>query len=153
MNQVWQSEIVSTFLMFLLALAAGSVLPLGSEWFFIALLVQGHSIVLVTVAATLGNTLGGWLTFILGRYAGTKLHERQTQEKQRRWQYANATYKKFGVWSLLLSWVPILGDILVVIAGIMKAPKVLSIALIFVGKAARYLTIAYAWQAGSTLLN
>lgn len=153
MNEVWQSEIVSTFLMFILALAAGSVLPLGSEWFFLALLSQGSSVVLITFSATLGNTLGGWLTFILGRYAGTKLREHQAQDTQRRWRYARATYQKLGVWSLLLSWVPLLGDVLVVIAGVMKTPTGLSLSLIFIGKALRYVMIAYTWQAGSKLLG
>lgn len=148
MNQIWQSEIVATFLMFLLALAAGSIFPVGSEWLFITLLAEGHVVWLMIVSATLGNTLGGWLTFLLGRYAKQKISKRQKNSSTNRWRYAEALYQRYGVWSLLLSWVPLLGDILVLIAGLLRAPTGLSLLLIFLGKAVRYALIAYVWQVG-----
>ena len=133
--------IAEASLMFLLALAAGSILPVGSEWYLVAWLV--------TTAAIIGNTVGGWLTFALG-VGGRKLYER-SHELPRRFQVAESLFARYGRWSLLFSWVPLLGDILVGLAGVAKLPWKSSFVLIFIGKALRYLLIYSVW-AGLTHL-
>ncbi len=136
-------------LMFLLALAAGSILPVGSEWYLVLLLEQGAIPWLVTGAAILGNTLGGWLTFALGM-GGRKLYER-SHEVPKRFQVAESLFARYGSWSLLFSWIPLLGDIIVGLAGAAKLPWRTSFILIFTGKALRYLLIYSVW-AGLTHL-
>ncbi|KZY95887.1 hypothetical protein A3746_11940 [Oleibacter sp. HI0075] len=141
--------IAEASLMFLLALAAGSILPVGSEWYLVLLLEQGAVAWLVTTAAILGNTAGGWLTFALG-VGGRKLYER-SHELPRRFQVAESLFARYGRWSLLFSWVPLLGDILVGLAGAAKLLWKSSFVLIFIGKALRYLFIYSVW-AGLTHL-
>ena len=135
--------IIETGMMFLLAFAAGSVLPVGSEWYLVLLLEQGAIAWLVTSAAILGNTGGGWLTFALGR-GGRKLYER-SHEVPRRFRAAETLFARYGSWSLLFSWVPLLGDILVALAGAVQLPWKRSLVLIFIGKALRYYLVYRVW--------
>ena len=140
---VFSDDLTNLLIIFLLSFAAGSVLPLGSEWFVIVLLEKNISALWVVALATLGNTLGGYLTWWLGK-AGRAWYDSK-RVLSRRGRAAEALFKRYGVWSLLLSWVPIVGDILVVLAGISRTPTALSLILIFIGKLLRYVFLALAW--------
>jgi membrane protein YqaA with SNARE-associated domain len=106
---------------------------------------QGSPAALVGVA-TIGNVAGAVLNFALGRGA---LH---FQDKS--WfplrgatsARAQAWFARFGVWSLLLSWVPVIGDPLTVIAGVLRVNFWVFLGLVSLGKALRYLLIAGVWQ-------
>jgi membrane protein YqaA with SNARE-associated domain len=95
------------------------------------------------LAATLGNTLGAVVNWLLGRYL---LHF-----QNRRWFYfsraqidkAQRWFQRYGYWSLLLAWAPIGGDALTLIAGIMKVRLGLFLLLVGSGKALRYISVFY----------
>ncbi|MBY0432225.1 MAG: VTT domain-containing protein [Rhodospirillales bacterium] len=92
--------------------------------------------------ATAGNTLGAWSNWLLGRYC--------LRWQGRRWfpvgaealARAGGWFKRYGSWSLLLSWLPVVGDPLTMAAGLMGINVWLFLALVGLGKAARYLAIA-----------
>ncbi len=141
MSEQWLSEPISALLsLFVLSFAAGSVLPLGSEWYFAWLLSEQHNPTGLWWAATTGNTLGGILTWWLGK-AGRARYEK-SHALPAGWETATRLFRRFGIWSLLLSWVPVVGDILVLMAGISQTPRRLSWLLIFIGKGLRYGVLA-----------
>ncbi|GHE21010.1 YqaA family protein [Halomonas urumqiensis] len=136
--------------LFLVAFASATLLPGGSEVWLARLWCLGESPAALWAVATLGNTLGSLVNVWLGRYA------RRFQE--RRWFPASPTqlaraerwYLRFGEWSLLASWVPLIGDPLTVLAGVLRLPWWRAIVLIALAKGARYavvLVLARQWLA------
>ena len=137
----------SYLLLFGSAFLAATILPFYSEVVLFALLREGGDPVALTITATLGNTLGALVNWVLGRYL---LHF-----QDRRWFYfrrsqidkAQRWFQRYGFWSLLLAWAPVGGDALTLIAGIMKVRLWLFLLLVGTGKALRYISVVYleAW--------
>lgn len=123
--------------LFILSFAAATLLPLGSEWLLILMLTKGFSPITSLIVATAGNTLGSYVNYFLGYWAHDWLEEKRSQPN-RSWQRAERWFQKYGVWSLLLAWVPVVGDPLTFIAGILKAPWLRALLLILVSKLGRY---------------
>lgn len=133
----------SLFILFASAFLAATILPFYSEVVLFALLRAGGDPLLLVIVATLGNTLGAVVNWILGRFL---LHF-----QDRRWFYfkpeqiarAQDWYQRYGFWSMLLAWLPIGGDALTFIAGIMKVRLDVFLLLVGTGKAARYIAIVF----------
>ena len=93
-------------------------------------------------AASVGNTLGAAVNWFLGRaierYGGRRWFPASEKQIER----ASRWYAKWGRWSLLLSWMPIGGDALTVVAGVLREPFPSFLALVAVAKTARYLVVA-----------
>ena len=134
---------ISYFVLFGSAFLAATILPFYSEVFLFAMLRDGGNPFILVAVATLGNTLGAVVNWFLG------LHLLKYQDK--RWFYfsrkqiskAQAWYQRYGFWSLLFAWLPIGGDALTLIAGIMKVRLWLFLLLVGAGKALRYLSVVY----------
>jgi membrane protein YqaA with SNARE-associated domain len=129
--------------LFLMALAAGSILPMQSEAALAGLLLATKLPPLALVlVATAGNAAGSAINWLLGR--GIE------RFKDRAWfpvgapmlEKAKAWYHQYGRWSLLLSWVPVIGDPLTVVAGVMRERFWTFILLVTVAKLARYAAVA-----------
>jgi len=125
--------------LFLLSFVAATLLPAQSEIAIGTLHhAGGYPAVPLLLAATMGNVLGSLVNWWLGRYL---LHF-----QDRRWfpvgpapmERATRWFRRFGVWSLLLAWLPIVGDPLTLVAGVMRVPLPWFLLLVTVGKAARY---------------
>lgn len=121
--------------LFVLAFLSASLLPMGSAWLLLLLLSQGSSPLLVWLIASAGNTLGSVLNYALGYYARHWVRARQSRE---RWQQAERWFDRYGIWSMLFAWLPIIGDPLTLVAGVLRANFLLFIVLVTLGKAARY---------------
>ena len=129
--------------LFLAAFGAASLLPLQSEALLMALLLtEQHSLAGLLLAATLGNVLGSCLNALLGRYLQRWQDRRWFPVKAQQLERARERYHRFGRWSLLLSWVPVIGDPLTVIAGVMREPWWSFLLLVTLAKAGRYLVLA-----------
>ena len=125
--------------LFILALLAASLLPLGSEWLLLVLLSQQLDPLALWLVASAGNTLGSVLNYALGYYAADRVIARQqSQLKLRRWQQAERWFGRYGIWSMLLAWLPLAGDLLTLVAGVLRANFPLFLLLVAIGKAARY---------------
>ncbi len=129
--------------LFCLSFLAATVLPLGSEWLLVTLLMQGQSAPQVVAIATIGNFLGGLTTYGLGYYGSTFITTKILRISTKDSGKAMQLYQKYGVWSLLLSWVPIIGDPLCLVAGSLKLHPALFAVFVFIGKGARYWALAY----------
>ena len=130
-------------LLFASAFLAATILPFSSEVVLFSLLRDGGEPVALVVVATLGNTLGSVVNWALGLYL---LHF-----QDRRWFYfsrdqidkAQRWYQRFGYWSLLFAWLPLGGDALTLIAGIMKLRLWLFLLLVGTGKGLRYISVVF----------
>jgi len=129
--------------LFLAAFGAATILPFQSEVVFAAMAVdETAALWLLVLVASLGNTLGSVVNYWLGLFV--------EHFKDRRWfpatpaQLARAQtwYLKYGVWTLLLSWAPF-ADPLTVVAGVLRTPFWLFLALVSVAKTGRYLVLAW----------
>lgn len=128
-------------MMFFGAFLAATLLPGGSEVLLIALLNQHPAMwIALVVSASVGNTLGAMTSFYLGRLG--RMAKTPQQLSQGKHAKGLALIERYGVWSLLLAWAPVIGDILCVLAGWLKLPPLASLLMIFIGKTLRYLLIA-----------
>nr|WP_299653729.1 YqaA family protein [uncultured Jannaschia sp.] len=131
--------------LFLSALVAATMLPAQSELVLAALLRSGDwSTSGLLASASVGNVLGSLVNYGLGRGAETF--------RDRRWFPASATalvraqrwYRRYGRWSLLLSWMPIIGDPLTVAAGLLREPIWRFLLLVTIAKVGRYVVLTIA---------
>jgi membrane protein YqaA with SNARE-associated domain len=134
--------------LFLVALLSASILPLQSEAVLVGLLLSNnYPVWLLLTVASVGNVLGSILNWYLGRYIQHFQQRRWFPVKPKQLEKASRWYLKYGKWSLLLSWVPIIGDPLTVIAGVLREPFLPFLLLVTIAKISRYLVLA-----GITLL-
>ncbi len=129
--------------LFVVSFLASTVLPVGSEWLLVALLLKGYSLPLTVTVATAGNTLGACTTYALGLWGGQVLVTRLLKINPESLERARRVYARHGAWSLLFSWVPILGDPLCAFSGLFRTPWWLFLVLVLSGKLARYLVLAW----------
>lgn len=134
--------------LFLSAFLSATLLPGSSEAALVALLAtgQGSPGALVAVA-TAGNVLGSLVNWGIGRFFAHYRDRRWFPVDRRNYDRAIGWYSRYGIWSLLFAWLPIVGDPLTLIAGVLRTDLRLFLPLVTAGKLARYLVIAggYLW--------
>lgn len=128
--------------LFAAAFGSATLLPMQSEAVLLGLLSTGaYAAVVLIFVATLGNVLGSMLNWWLGS-AIVRFKERAwfpiSADKLSR---AQKTYSRYGYWSLLLSWVPVIGDPITLIAGVMKEPLWRFIGIVTIAKLGRYVIL------------
>ncbi|MGW8313168.1 MAG: YqaA family protein [Desulfuromonadales bacterium] len=138
--------------LFFLSFLASTLIPLGSEWLLIALIAQNFAPVPVVLVASAGNYLGACTSYGIGLYGSTFLTTRILRMSDNERARAERFFARYGVWSLLLSWLPLVGDPLCVVAGMMKVGFARFTILVVAGKAARYAAVAWATLVGRQLL-
>jgi membrane protein YqaA with SNARE-associated domain len=124
------------------AFLAATILPGSSEALLTALLIRSpDDAVTLFIAATAGNTAGAALNWSLGRFL-MRFADRRWFPVSPGWiERASAWFRRFGVWLLFFSWVPIIGDPLTVVAGLLRVRFALFLAIVALGKAARYAAV------------
>lgn len=133
-------------LLFLSAFGAATLLPLQSEAVLLSLLIQKqHSVIALIAVASLGNILGSCVNWWLGLKIEQYKDKRWFPVSERKLQQAQQIYQKYGFWSLLLSWVPVIGDPITLIAGLMKENFARFLLMVSVAKIGRYLFIYLAY--------
>ncbi|MFN3359654.1 MAG: YqaA family protein [Pseudomonas sp.] len=129
--------------LFFAAFGAATLLPLQSEAVLVGLLLSGqYSLVWLLGIATLGNVLGSVVNWWLGRWVEHFRQRRWFPVSDRQLEKARNHYQRWGHWTLLLSWVPIIGDPLTLVAGIMREPFWRFLLLVTLAKGARYGVLA-----------
>lgn len=126
------------FGLFLSAFLAATLLPAYSEILFAGLLSAGHDPLALWLWASAGNTLGSAVNWTLGRYLLHFSDRRWFPFRRQNLATAQAWFQKWGVWSLLLAWLPVGGDALTFIAGVMRVHFGIFFLLTAIGKATRY---------------
>ncbi|WNZ57115.1 YqaA family protein [Microbulbifer sp. MKSA007] len=129
--------------LFVSAFLAATILPLSSEIVMTGLLLQGLSPWALIIVATTGNVAGSLLNYALGYWASLGMIKKWLRMSEEEFVKAEQRFKKYGVFSLFFSWVPIIGDPLTVMAGILRIRLVWFLLLVAMGKCLRYLVICY----------
>lgn len=133
--------------LFLAAFAAATLLPAQSEALLIALLLsEQYPAWLLLAVASSGNVLGSLLNWWLGRCVERFRERRWFPVSPSQLEKAQRAYQRYGHWSLLLSWVPIIGDPLTVVAGVMREPWWRFLLIVTLAKVGRYLVLLLATQ-------
>ena len=133
---LWFSD-SALWVLFFSGFLSATLLPGGSEASLIATLkLQAYPLSWILVVATFGNTLGGITNYALGCWLPNRTQSSKHGHKAVAW------LQKYGFWSLLLSWLPIIGDPLCLAAGWLRLPFWPSFSMIFIGKALRYSLLA-----------
>ncbi len=133
------------------AFLAATVLPLSSEAVFAGLLASGQGDPrALLVVATVANTLGSAVNWLIGRGIEHFRDRPWFPVDAARYAAAVRHFNRYGLWSLLFAWLPLVGDPLTVVAGALKVPFGRFIVLVAIGKAARYLVVflGTAWLIG-----
>lgn len=134
--------------MFSGAFLAATLLPGGSEVLLIGLLQHNSEPWLaLLVVASIGNTLGALTSYYLGRIG--RFAKSPEDFNNKHYQRALSWFERFGVWALLLSWLPLIGDLLCLMAGWLKLPLASSIVMILIGKTVRYSVIVFIFMAAT----
>ncbi|MCP4971129.1 MAG: DedA family protein [Arcobacter sp.] len=128
--------------LFISALVSATLFPLGSEALLIYDIKQGYNLFLLIFFASLGNILGSVINYYLGLKGEEYLESKKILKKQKIEKY-KTFFDKYGAFSLLLSWAPIIGDPITLIAGILKYDIKKFLLLVSISKTLRYVILAY----------
>ena len=134
---------LACFGIFASAFVSATLLLAQSEAVLGALLVEGsHSPVVLIAVATLGNTLGAATNWLLGLGVNRFKERRWFPVQPERLAQAERWYRRWGRWSLLLSWAPVFGDALCLAAGVLREPFRSFFCIVLAAKLMRYVAVA-----------
>ncbi|MBU8977836.1 MULTISPECIES: YqaA family protein [unclassified Lysobacter] len=128
--------------LFFIAFVAATLLPAQSEGALVGLQLAGYAPWALVLAASVGNVLGSTVNWFLGRELVRFSDRRWFPVKPAAMARAQAWYARYGKWSLLLSWMPIIGDPLTLAAGAMREPLRVFVVLVAIAKTGRYVALA-----------
>ena len=126
--------------LFITCFLAATILPIASEVFLITMLAAKYDPLSSLLIASSGNTLGSYLNFGIG-YIGNPEWLKKLRVKQKTIESWKASIQKYGVWLALLSWLPIVGDIIGIALGFFRANIFWSFIFMAIGKFIRYLVV------------
>ena len=129
--------------LFLVSFLASTLLPLGSEWLLVMMLASGYEPLSTIAVATAGNYLGAVATYLIGMYGGAWLVTKVLRISPEQQERARNGYRRYGAFSLLFSWLPIIGDPLCMVGGVLRINFWLFSLLVASGKLARYAVAAW----------
>lgn len=134
---------LGVFGLFFSAFLAATILPLSSEVVLTALLLNGLSAPTLIIVATTGNVLGSLTNYALGYWASLAVIKKWLKISEDEFIQAEQRFKKYGMLSLCFAWVPIIGDPLTVMAGVLRIRLLWFFLLVTLGKLLRYIFISY----------
>ncbi len=130
--------------LFVISFLAATILPFSSELTLAGLIATSdYDNLLLLIAASFGNVLGSVVNWALGSYSRNLTTKKWFPFKETQIERSSKWFRKFGKWSLLFAWVPVLGDPLTLVAGILRVKFIDFIILVAIGKVSRYLIVFY----------
>jgi len=130
--------------LFVISFLAATILPFSSELTLAGLMAtSSYDNLLLLAVASLGNILGSVVNWILGFYSRNLAKKKWFPFKDKQIKNSSKWFSKFGKWSLLFAWVPIIGDPLTLAAGLLRVKFIEFLILVTIGKVSRYLIIFY----------
>ena len=137
--------------LFLSALLAGSILPFSSELVLTVLVQMGAYPMGCFLAASVGNTIGGLICYWLGYLGNMQWIERWLKIDHSKMQRVEGKVRQYGAWMGVFGVLPWVGDVIIVLLGLMRCNIYVTTFTMFVGKAGRYLLMVLALQGINTL--
>ncbi len=138
------NSLVAYSSLFISSFLSSTILPGHSEITITTLiLLEKYSQFLLIFFASLGNILGSIVNWFLGLYITKFVNKSWFSFSKKQLDKSSSWYLKYGKWSLFLSWVPIIGDPLTIVAGMFRVPLIIFIIIVSISKALRYIFVGY----------
>lgn len=129
--------------LFSAAFLAATLLPAQSEAVLVGLiLADRYPLIALLIVATLGNVSGSVANWLIGRFIEHFRHRPWFPVSEKSLARAEDWYRRYGLWSLLLAWMPVIGDPITVIAGVLRTPFPIFLVLVTIAKLGRYLVLS-----------
>ena len=136
--------LISYFQLLIISFLAATILPLSSELILSTmLLTDSFDKYLLLVVASFGNIFGSSVNWYLGKKILIFKDKKWFPVNEKQIAKSEMYFKKYGIWSLLLAWVPIIGDPLTVIAGILRVNFFTFLLLVSISKTSRYIFLIF----------
>ena len=136
--------LISYFQLFIISFLAATILPLSSELVLSTmLLTDSFDKYLLLVVASFGNILGSSVNWYLGKKILIFKDKKWFPASEAQIERSEIYFKKYGIWSLLLAWVPIIGDPLTIIAGVLRVRFLTFLTLVSISKISRYVFLIF----------
>jgi membrane protein YqaA with SNARE-associated domain len=130
--------------LFAVSFLAATILPFSSELTLAGLIATSdYDNLVLLILASFGNVLGSVVNWALGSYSRNLTTKKWFPFKETQIERSSKWFRKFGKWSLLFAWVPVVGDPLTLVAGIFRVKFIDLIILVAIGKVSRYLIVFY----------
>ena len=121
-----------------------TIVPFGSEAYLASLIILNkYNVTLLLLSASLGNVLGSVFNWICGYYATYFIQKKWFPINQKQINKASFYFSKYGKWSLLLGWVPFIGDPITFVAGTLRYSFLPFLLLVSIGKIGRYIVVYF----------
>ena len=135
--------IIGYLSLFTISFLAATILPFSSELMLASMLsIENYNRTLLITFSSFGNILGSVFNWVLGFYFIKLQNKKWFPFKEKQISKSSLWFEKYGKWSLLFAWVPVIGDPLTFVAGTMKTKILTFLILVSFGKIARYLFIS-----------
>jgi membrane protein YqaA with SNARE-associated domain len=133
--------------LFLISFVAATIFPLSSELTLLGLLsTNSYNFFSLILTASIGNILGSVFNWFLGFYILRHIKKKWFPFSKHQIYFSSKQFNKFGIWSLLFAWLPIIGDALTFVAGILRVNFFLFLILVSIGKTIRYLVLYFTFN-------
>jgi len=130
--------------LFVISFLAATILPFSSELTLAGLIAtSNYDNLLLLVVASFGNILGSVVNWFLGLFSRNLTTKKWFPFKDKQIEDSSKWFNKFGKWSLLFAWLPVIGDPLTLVAGLLRVKFLEFLILVMIGKISRYLVIFY----------
>ena len=130
--------------LFTLSFLVATIVPFGSEAYLASLIILNkYNVLLLLISASLGNVLGSVFNWICGYYATYFIQKKWFPINQKQIDKASFYFSKYGKWSLLLGWVPFIGDPITFVAGTLRYSFLPFLLLVSIGKIGRYIVVYF----------
>ena len=130
--------------LFTISFLAATILPFSSELTLAGLIAtSNYDNLLLLIVASFGNVLGSVINWVLGFYSRNLTTKKWFPFKDKQIENSSKWFSKFGKWSLLFAWLPVIGDPLTLVAGLLRVKFLEFLILVMIGKISRYLVIFY----------
>lgn len=139
--------------MFFMAFLSGSIIPAASEVLLVFFLGIGLDALTLTTVATIGNTIGGVSCFFLGYLTNKERVRRLFRVSDKGMEKADRLVGKYGFWAAALSFLPAVGEVILLVLGVMRADWLKVLVVMALGKFIRYAFITASYVGLSQLFG
>lgn len=133
--------------MFIAGFLSGSILPFSSEIVLAGLIAGGANVWGLLLWGTVGNSLGSYVNYLIGTLGKEEWITKYAGVKPDKLKKGMGYVHKYGAWAGLLSWMPVIGELITVAMGYLRINQLASVAAIVIGKFLRYIVLALAMNA------
>ena len=135
-------ESLGLFGLFIGCLLAATIVPFSSEALMAGAMLLDYDLWVIVLVAALGNTAGGMISFLMGWFCKWEWLEKWFKVKREKLMRVHDRVGKYGLWAALLTWMPVVGDLIAIAMGLIRLNPWWTMLLMFVGKLGRYIVAA-----------